>query len=298
MVCALLFSAPGLSVPSDCAPAVVVEGSAAAEVAALLAARGLSAPAHDCPSARVSVDAEIQGVSVRIVDTLGRTVQRHASTPLAAANLVDSWVRSDEAQDVVHPTPAPRAAAVFSDEPDSAPAVVPAWMLFDAVAETSVAFDGSVWPGASAGVCLHFSSVCAGVWARAAVDSSLIGASRGAETGRVGLDGYGSVDVAFDVAGLTVRPGVYVGAGWLQNRNAPVYAAPVEPNVAINTNGMRMGARVIVAVPVTDAFALDVSASSDVALLAHTTPFVEEGERFAGEPLGFVRLGIGFGVRR
>jgi hypothetical protein len=124
---------------------------------------------------------------------------------------------------------------------------------------------------------------------RAAVDTSFTGASSDQETGRVALDAYLGIDAALDVDGISV---------WMQSRNSTVWSTPPENHVEVDDGGVRGGGRVVVGVPLGEALVLDLSLGADLALLAHTSPFVEDGETIAGEPLGFVRFGVGFGSRR
>lgn len=280
-----------------CAPAAVVGGNSAAAVAAILRVHGVDEPAQGCPAVSAHVREADDGLHVSIVDSAGRKSERRASTAAAAATIVESWAREEVANALLVPRAmGPVVPDIAVDVP--APPPPDPWVRLDVNAETSVAFDGSVWPGANAGACFQFGPVCAGLFGRAGIDSSTTGASADKETGRVALDGLIGVDTAFDVAGLSLRPGGYVGAGWMQSRNSPVWGAEATNNVEVDGGGMRVGARAVLGVPINDSFAVNVSLGADLALLAHTQPFVAEGEGIAGEPLGFVRLGLGFGARR
>ena len=298
---------------SPCPPAAVVAGASADDVGRILEQRGVAAPREGCPAVTASIHATAAGLTVNIVDVAGRSVERSASTAEAAATVVESWARDDVALSLFTP-PATTAASATVNAPRVlalretptlntardvvAPAPVTPWIRLDVGADTGVALDGSVWPGAAAGACFQFGAVCAGAFAHAAVDSSLVGASADQETGRVALDGLLSVDGAFDLGGVTIRPGGFVGAGWMQSRNSPVWAPVAANNVEVDGGGMRGGARVVVGVPIGESFAVNVSVGADLALLAHTATYVEDTEVIAGEPLAFVRFGVGFGARR
>jgi hypothetical protein len=285
----LLFAS--LMVLSACPPTVVVTGAAddASLLANVLNSHGISTDASTrCPSTEVDVTRDGDSFVVRTAD-----VERGVSDIETAAVVVESWVRSD----VTAPLwvlPVVQAAPV-TPVPVVAPTPSPRAVRLAVRAEGGVGSDGSTWPSLVLQGCAHVGPVCLGGLLRASMDSSLTGASSKFDTGRVALDGFVLGEWAFDVGAMTLSPGVGVGIGWLQSRNAPVWARAVEPHIEAYDVDMKALAQMTTRFALTSGPQVEVTLGADIALLANSAAIREEGIVIAGEPLAFLRVGAGIG---
>jgi hypothetical protein len=301
--------------PSECAPAATVDGGGSARGLVLeeLRARGIrtSAPAG-CAVVTAQLAESPDGLVVGIVDEYGRTSERHANGPAAAATVIESWVRSDlsasllTARNVSPPALArseriPRSTAPAVDTepalamPATASSKVPgSGISFSASAESSIATDGSLWLGVNAGLCFQIGAVCAGALVRVSNDAAILGESREMQTGRLGTDVLLGAALPIRKGRLTMLPGVAVGVGWL--RTTALNAAPdptQSDGVDVDGGGLRASASLRLSLAVTRSLAIDLGMAADVAPVAHTSEFKEGQALMAGEPRGFIRGGLG-----
>ncbi len=304
---------------APCVAAVRVTSAAGDDVGDLARAlqqRGVVLAAGDgpCPVIDVDVRVDEDTTVLRGHFPTGKDVERRVHDVATAAAVIESWSRTDLIDPLLAPAAHADGGAVAADAPPrferagvppAAVAVVPpapalaasAGTLLGAAAEVGLGTDGSLWPSIAVDGCMKLGLACGGFLGRASLDTSVTGASADEDTGRVGIDGYAVGDLALDVGGLVLRPGVGVGVGWLQSRNSPVWSEPHEHDVDIDAFGMRALGRVTLDIPVGENLLVSVSTSADVALLAHTNTYEEQGETFAGQPLAFVRVGVGLGAR-
>jgi len=273
-----------------CPPSVRLEGERArvAEVAAILAARGVTTASEEgCPALAVTLEAKGRAtlVSASGEDApLARTV----TDARTAATVVESWVRTDVEAPLL-----PRRAA-DDDEPRADVEAPPSLVLaasppagaaveLTTFAVTSFGSDRTSWLGAEIGACARRGRACVGARLRAATVADGPGDWEG-ELDREAVDALATLDVPLTWRRARVSPGVGLGVGWTHTHEE----SGIE---AAQTLGLRAEARLVLAYPVSRG----VSACALAALGLGQTLVTGESERFPGDPrlMGHV----GFGVR-
>ena len=251
-----------------------------------------------------------------IVDASGRTSTRRVNGAVAAATLIESWVRTDldaallPTESVAADEPASphwsatAARPVMADTdprlamPASSAEPTLGWKIsVSADAETSLATDGSLWLGVTAGLCFRVGPACAGAIVRVSSHSVASGESREMQTGRLGTDVLLGASLPIQRGRLTLLPGVGFGVGWL--RTTALSAAPVpgeSDGVDVDGGGLRASASMRLSVAVYRSVAVDFGVAADLSPIAHTDEFTESSHLLAGEPRGFLRGGVGLRV--
>ena len=288
---------PALAGPG-CMPAARVEGSGAqwSDVVADLERRGIATSSipQGCSVIRAQLREVAEGLVVRVVDGDGRTAERAAHTPAAAATFIESWSRAD----VVAPLLVARADPAVAQRkltPDkTARPNSERWataLSLSTAAETSVATDGSIWFGVNAGVCVPIGAVCAGALARVASDSRWTGDSEDQRSSRLAADVLLGAAFPTRRGRLTILPGLGLGLGWM--RITALHSISGNQPVDVDTGGVRASASLRMSFRLLDQVALDFGLAADLAPLAHTAPYEAEATFLSGEPLAYFRLGLG-----
>jgi hypothetical protein len=304
---------------ADCEPTATVEGGGAAQARVVdeLRSRGISTVRiPGCAFVTAQLEVSAAGLAVTIVDAYGRTSERSANGPVAAATLIESWVRTDvsasllstkdAATEAAAPTeqrPPPRPSITEEAHPTltlpAAPGVQrPGSQLsVTASAETSIGTDGSLWLGMSAGLCFRVGAACAGALVRVSDDSGTFGESREMRTARLGTDILLGASLPIRKGPVTLLPGLAVGVGWLRTTALSTTA----PNSGsdgfdIDGGGLRASATMSVSIALTRRIAIDLGMAADLLPLAHTAPFSEGSYILAGEPRALLRGTAGIRV--
>lgn len=271
-----------------------------AAIATALEARGLSAPAADCPAERARIERSDDSIALSIVDIEGRAAQRVVADPSTAVMLIESFAATE-------PTPMPEmaaATAIDRDEPTGLAApraaiVVAVRGSLAVTGESSVAPDGSVWYGARASACVRLGVACVGAAARVASDAGVSGDAELGEASRTAADILlvGELPVVRDH--LVVTPGLGIGLGWLKTRRTYTDTTnAMSDTVEADTGGLRLDAHISVTWPIAQAFSLRFGAAICGSPFAHVAPFVEETREAPGEPRVFGRVELGVEVAR
>ena len=249
----------------------VVEGEStvAAPVRAALAARGI-ADRPSCASMRVRVARGDDGLAVEIDDDAGHRIERRASTPDAAATVIESWATDALVERPAEPAPRGRPMVAVA-------------------AEASLASDGSVWTGPRVTGCAWLGPVCGGVTLRLGRDGGSGGDTQMVGGRRDGVDMLLSVELPARRSRLVVSPGVGLGFGWIRSHGREADGQ----HVVIDWDGARAEAHVAVATPLFAGIWLYGAASATLLPGAETAFQTHDGVRLAAEPSGFLRLAIG-----
>ena len=165
-----------------------------------------------------------------------------------------------------------------------------------ASAETSVATDGSLWLGVTAGLCFRIGPACAGALVRVSNDAATFGESREMKTGRLGTDVLLGAGLPIHKGRLTILPGIGVGVGWLRTTALNAVAPSGSDGVDVDGGGLRASATTQLSIAVSRSTAIDLGMAADVSPVAHTALYREGSSFLAGEPRGFVRGGVGVRV--
>ena len=282
---------------TGCTPAARVEGSGAewSDVVADLGRRGIatSSVPEGCSAIHAELRPAAEGLVVRVVDGDGRTAERTAHTPAAAATFIESWTRGD----VVAPLLVARADPAIAHRmptPDKTTRAtgdrLAATLSLSTAAETSVATDGSIWFGVNAGVCVPIGPACAGALARVASDSGWSGDSEDQRSSRLAADVLLGAALPTRRGRLTILPGLGLGLGWM--RITAVHSSG-NGTIDVDTGGVRASASVRMSYRLLDEVALDVGLAADLAPLAHTALYDAGVTFLPGEPLAYFRLALG-----
>ncbi|MCC7381599.1 MAG: hypothetical protein IT384_07195 [Deltaproteobacteria bacterium] len=281
-------------------------------------------------------------LDLRLVDARGQVTVREVSSATVAAALVESWARIDlVAQLLDPPTPpipvAPKklhavpARAVqeasVAEEPGGTPRIftaapddevferslqLPSSYALEAGPELGFAGDGSWWLGAAARARLHLDPVEPLVLVRVTHSRFQLDAAK-SPASRLGVDLLVGVDLPLEVAPLEVRPGVALGAGFLDTARSEVAlpecstscdVAPLIPDdLERSSFGLRAEAHVSAALALSSSFDLELQISGSFAPLAHTDAILPTyaaslpaNERarlaIAGEPAWILRTAL------
>jgi hypothetical protein len=259
----------------DCRPQVTLAGDAAlvAQLDLELAGRGI-ATSGDCPARVAKIERHGDTLVISISDA-ARTV----SEIKTAAAVIESFVRDDVGSPLlaIRLLPRPRTRDRALGTPP-APALPRGWHFFGGV-ETSIASDHSRWMGIQLGACRMIGVLCAAVRLRGAAVTNDGGpwSTTSRDAGEL-LLGF---DIPFRISRFLLLPGVALGFGDIQTETA---------EAASRSNNFRGQVHVSLSVPLTHAFALDISAAGTL---------TQQVERDPGymttidEPLGYLRFGVG-----
>jgi len=185
----------GLAGPAradPCPPAALVvgDGGLVTSIESELRARGVRVEGNGGGCAvHAEVTPEARQVRVRITDADGRTTERLASDPAAAATAIESWARRDVGEPLLrgHPAAVHQGdAAVGATAPGAGPR--PRRLELGAALEGGLSDDGGVWGGVHVTGCAMVGELCLGALLRYAADSELAGDTATLDNGRTALD--------------------------------------------------------------------------------------------------------------
>jgi len=260
---------------------------------------------------QVRVQPDPSGIRLSIHDRNGHIVERIVANAEIAAAVVESWLRDDLARPLLEPHEIPTTEVVpmgGAVTRSSVPAHrgASSGASVTVMGGTSLATDGSLWIGAGLGACVRVRSFCIGLEIQVAGDTAAtgnIGARYTAvsdspaascneqqqrELTRLGADALLTADLPLRVGIGTLGPGVGLGAGWLATT-----ALLGDHGGNATTVGPRAEARIVLSWPLALGLAADVGLRADISPFAHRKHLTSSGFELPGEPLGFLRVGLG-----
>ena len=299
----------------DGAAPVVLDGDSEM-VSALehcLADRKVRVVAAGAEAVQVRVQPDPSGIRLSIHDRSGHVVERLVANAEIAAAVVESWLRDDLARPLLEPHEIPTTevapmggAPVVTRSPVPAHRGASSGASVTVMGGTSLATDGSLWIGAGLGACVHVRSFCIGLEIQVAGDTAAtgnIGARYSAvsassvascseqqqrELTRLGADAVLTADLPLRIGAGTLGPGVGIGAGWLSTT-----AVLGDHGGNATTPGLRAETRILLSWPLAWGLAADVGLRADISPFAHRKHLTSSGFDLPGEPLGFLRVGLG-----
>jgi hypothetical protein len=158
-----------------------------------------------------------------------------------------------------------------------------------ALAETSIASDGTAWGGASATACLRLWRLCAGLLGR--YSTTLVRGGDPARSSRGGGDLLVTADLPLHIRRVILQPGLGIGVGWMRT-TAGVANFKGEYEL-IDTGGLRLNAHLTAVVPLTRYLSFQASVAFDISPLVDPGHRVEDSTQFPTEPRYYGRLGLG-----
>jgi len=322
-----VFAVLASAASADGVASVALDGDAelGSAVAQALAERGIRVVSSaGTESVQVHVQPDPTGIRLFIYDRNGHVVERTVANAAVAAAVVESWVRDDLARSLLDPHEVPttgnapivtKAPVPPAPSPASGPAVAsvvsaPAHPgarsrpTVTVVADTSLATDGTLWIGAALGACLRVGRFCVGVDVQFSGDTAATGnvgalytvvdSSNAACTEprrkltRIGGNALVTADLPLRVGAGTIGPGIGLGAGWMSTS-----AVLDQHGGDATTVGLVAEPRIVFSWPLAWGFAADVSLRADVLPFADRKHPTSGGFNLPGEPLGYLRAGLG-----
>jgi hypothetical protein len=285
-----------------------LEGSpeAVTDVGGALAQRGIALAARaDEAALRARVEPTRAGLRLELRDREGRFAEREVATPALAAAVIESWLRTDIAGPLLAARPVLGAA---SQETTTAPAAAsaagaagPGALSVAIAGETAVGVDRSLWLGASAAGCVRAGPLCVGLLVSIAHDTGATGPPRPlykeedqGTLQRLGADGMVTVGWPMRLGPVVLTPGLAGGVAWLSSRASFRDDKDGEEHDGEATRvGPVFEARAILSLPVARALAIDLGIGAKLCPTAHREELEEDKFTIPGEPLGYLRAGIG-----
>lgn len=290
VIAALVFLVAAESAVPLCRTAAVVgDDDLVAELRVELDQRGVPLTSF-APTAALLVHVERtdQGIRLELRDRDGRAADRAAASVSIGATLVESWLRTDIASPLLmaraHPAP-PQTASSSTAEP-AAPAV-------SIALESSIGTDRSFWTGGRAAACVSIRAFCPGFVLRMAYDPrKTTGASydRGDvdDLRRFTADALLGIDRPFEYGRATLTPGLAAGVQWLV---ANTTRGEHDGNVA--RLAFATEARLVLGIAIARAVSVELGVSALLSPFRHRDAFEEDGFTIPGNPLGYLRAGLG-----
>jgi hypothetical protein len=288
-----------------CRPGVRLDGDAAlvGAVGAALGERGIATDvATDaggdpgaCAPARVTLARRDERIAVSIAGAREAAVEREVTDARTATTVIESWVRTDVEEPLlasrtvamVAPPPAPAAAPAPPPPPVTATTVAPpaasgrGVQLF-AIAERSIASDGTAWLGLQLGGCVALGPLCIGGRGRFSVAAGPQLSQDNLE--RHGFELLAAADLPLRFGPAVLSPGLGVGVGSVHTRQKGTGQSE-------GTGGPHADAHVSMAYQLRPHLALEAAMSVDVTETTH----VESSSAviLPDEPEFFARFGVG-----
>jgi hypothetical protein len=302
----MLSIAPARSVAEPCAPTAVVNGDRelAGIIGEQLRSRGIQTHGVErCPVVRAEVERRGSSLVVKLDDGTDGGDHRTLSTPALAAIWIESRLRTDIGAPLLRtpiilsrPEPeGPPAATRNVVRPQSLSRARP--MVLSASVQSVSASDESSWRGVAVDGCVEIGGACVGVAGRYGQNLAFISDQAPEQTDRKGVDLLATVSVPLSMGRGVLSPRLGVGAGWLTTRRRlpPPPESPCDPNLpgdpsdpvdpgqcdplpaekplAVSTLGLRLDARMVYAIPVSDTAALEIGVGGQWRPGAHGKAF-------------------------
>ncbi len=290
-----------------CRPGVRLDGDAAlvGTVGAALGERGIATDgaldvsgdvtgtAAECAAARVTLARRADRIGVSIAGARQPAVEREVTDARTATTVIESWVRFDveepllASRTIAMATPAPPAPTVPAPPPVTTATVAPppgngrGLQLF-ALAERSLASDGTAWMGLQVGACVALGPFCLGGRARFAV-------AAGPQLRQDALERHGfellfDGDLPVHFGRATLSPGLGLGIG-------SVHTHQDGTGQSESTGGPHAEAHVSLLYGLRPHLALELAMSVDVTETTHVES--SAAVLLPDEPQFFTRFGAG-----
>ena len=287
-----------------CRPGVRLDGDVAlvGAVGAALGERGIATDvtsdagrAAECAPARVTLARRDDRIAVSIAGAREPAVEREVTDARTATTVIESWVRTDVDEPLLAsrtiamaaPRPAPAAAPVPPPPPVTTTTVAPppangrGVQLF-ALAERSLASDGTAWLGVQIGGCVALGPLCIGGRGRFSLAAGPQLSQDNLE--RHGFELLAAADLPLRFGPAVLSPGLGVGVGSVHTRQKST-------GLSEGTGGPHADAHVSMAYQLRPHLALEAAMSVDVTETTH----VESSAAviLPDEPQFFARFGAG-----
>jgi hypothetical protein len=271
-----------------CPPTVTLGGDQGlvAEVAPILAGRGISTSSGECPAIAVSL--ERRGNATLVSGGVGgdRREGREVTDARTAATVIESWVSDLDGPLLVH------RSVADTELPDRVVAVSPsaepphALQIFT-LAETGFASDRTTWFGFQTGACSMIGAACVG--GRLRLGAVADGPSEWESVmDREAIDGLFTIDVPTSFGRLGLAPGGGIGLGFMRT-----YEDHLKPDTQ-HTIGLRAEGHLSLSYPVSRRFAVESNLSVELAQTVHTGT---EPEPLPSDPHVLAHFGLGLRFR-
>jgi hypothetical protein len=254
-----------------------------AEVAPILASRGISAADGTCPGLAVSLEKRGKVTLVSQSPAGERPESREVTDGRTAATVIESWVSTDlEAPLLGH-----RHAADL-ESPDQVVAApereTPRWLQLYTLAETSVASDRTAWVGVRVGACSMVGPACLGAHFRFSTFAEGPDEWEGT-LNRQAADAMLDADLPRRFGHFGVSPGIGLGVGWIRTSELE------RPPDTRQTLGLRAETHLSLSYAVSRHLAIE----STLALAVGQTIHVERETRepLPADPRLFAHAGLG-----
>lgn len=295
------FIASGLSivafvVPSGlalgCPPSVRLSGDRGliADVAPVLADRGITTWGGECPAVPVQVERRGAMTVVSTPSNGDQPSERAVSDVRTAATVIESWVRTDveapllaprPAEDAEGPVRAPGGLATLATV--ATPAVPARGVQVFTVAETSRASDGTGWFGLRMGGCVMLGPLCVSALARVGAVIDRPQRWRGGLERR-GVEVLLGTDLPLRLGRATLAPGVAFGVGWTHTHEEGGGADQ-------ETGGLRAESHLGLLYPLSPRLAAEVAFAFEVTQATHVESNL--AAPVPADPRFFARLSLG-----
>ncbi len=290
---------------ADCPVAVSLEGDAllAAEVQGELTRDGVTTVAGpSCSAVSVTLSRCEGGIRMTVIDSMRPTEERVVSDTAVAASFIESWVRHDLDEPLLHGTEVGEATSripgsssldpeMLEMQPPSSEPTARRSFAVSAFVSATVAQDGSTWIDPALRACLSFGPVCTGVTIRGRFDLGVSGDSSRFESERAGVDMMLSAGMPIGLGKVDLTPSIGVGGGWLHTRFSG--DASREGAVARESAGIRLEARLALAMQLGAPWAMLIATRFLASPFARATPSMDGGALLAGEPRWSFSAGVG-----
>ena len=300
---------------ADCSASVMVQGSEPARTAivAELVRAGIDVAAHPgCATEKVVVTEDASSLTLTMTDAYGRVTIRRVTDVEAAGAIIESRtgadllapllpqgegaVRQNDHGNVADPAAAlgdPAASGIAqSHETHTAGHSVTLLVA----SEYAVGSDESGWAGLSVSGCVVLGPICLGTLVRfwhdldASDESANIIRKR--DAGEVAVE----LDVPFSRRGISVRPGIEIGVGWVHMGGFGTHPEMLDEN-EFDHGDVSAAVHLAASFPLSQHWSVETGLGVSVSLFAHQAPFIVEGVMLPGEPLayGLASLGLRYG---
>jgi len=269
-----------------CPPAVVLGGdpSLVADVTPLLATRGISAEAGECPALAVTLERSGKSTLVSQAASGDPRERREVTDMRTAATVIESWVRRP---DLEAPLLAHRSLT-DGESPDrlvagATPAPVASGVQLRTLAEMGLASDHTTWVGLQLGACTMVGPACAGVRARFSTVADGPGQWEAAMD-RQAVDALVDIDFPVRIGRVGVSSGLGLGLGWIRTQEEE-HASDHQQTV-----GLRAEAHLAASYQLSRRFSLE---SSLGFTLGQTVATASPVEPLPSDPRLLARFGLG-----
>jgi hypothetical protein len=255
---------------ADCTPAAVPAGDPALvrSLVERLTIHGIgTTQIEGCPIMAVNIEQRGPQIHVALADAFQRTGERDVDDVATAAAIVESWLQQ-EIDDGGFTPPVPHTARTG----------------IAVSALSSLGTNATTWVGGSLGACLRVGATCAGVLARAQLDTTATGPTATILQDSYVVTGFATLDLPIRLGAWTLGPGLAIGYGYLHVTTHHHDAMNHLMDVPSSDHELITGAHTALARAWTEHLSVFADVWTDVAVL--------RSDSSAG-PTGALRLSVG-----